>query len=141
MTARYLLDTNVLSEPLRPAPNAKVLARLDAASGQLAVPTPVWHEMIFGAARLPHSRRREYIERYLARVVLPAMPLLPYDQEAAEWHAKERVRLEKRGSPPTFVDGQIAAIAATQGLILVSRNRRDFERFDAVEVENWFEAD
>ena len=141
MSARYLLDENVLSEPLRLTPNARVLARLDAATGQLALPTVVWHEMVYGAARLQHSRRREYIERYLAQVVLPAMPLFPYDQEAAEWHAKERARLEKRGSPPTFVDGQIAAVAATRGLILVSRNVRDFERFDGVELENWFDAD
>ena len=140
MSARYLLDSNILSEPLRPSPNARVLARLDAASGQLALPTIVWHELSYGAARLAHSRRREQLERYLARVILPAMALFPYDQEAAEWHAKERARLEKRGAPPTFVDGQIAAIAATRGLVLVSRNVRDFERFEGLELENWFDA-
>lgn len=141
MSVRYLLDSNILSEPVRPSPNARVLARLDAATGQLALPTLVWHELVYGAARLQHSRRREYLERYLRKVVLPAMALLPYDQDAAEWHAKERARLEKRGSPPTFVDGQIAAIAATRGLILVTRNLRDFERFEGIEVENWFDAD
>ncbi len=141
MSARYLLDSNILSEPLRPSPNARVLARLDAATGLLALPTVVWHELVFGAARLQASRRREYLERYLAQVVLPAMVLLPYDQEAAEWHAKERARLEKRGSPPTFVDGQIAAIAVTRGMILVSRNLRDFERFEGLELENWFDSD
>lgn len=140
MSARYLLDSNILSEPLRPSPNARVLARLDAATGTLAIPTLVWHELLYGAARLQASKRREYLERYLAQVVLPAMALLPYDQEAAEWHARERARLEKRGSPPTFVDGQIAAVAATRGLTLVTRNLRDFERFEGVELENWFDA-
>ncbi len=55
--------------------------------------------------------------------------------------APQRARLEKRGSPPSFVDGQIAAIAATRGMILVSRNVRDFERFEGLALENWFESE
>ncbi|MDP2270416.1 MAG: type II toxin-antitoxin system VapC family toxin [Archangium sp.] len=141
MSARYLLDSNILSEALRPSPSRRVLARLDAATGELALPTIVWHELLYGAARLETSRRRAYLEKYLAQVVLPSMALLPYDQAAAEWHAKERARLEKRGSPPSFVDGQIAAIAATRGMILVSRNVRDFERFEGLALENWFESE
>ena len=97
--------------------------------------------MNFGASRLPSSRRRDYLERYLSHVVGPAMQILPYDKSAAEWHAGERTRLEKRGKPPSYIDGQIAAIAVTQNLVLVTRNVRDFERFDDVQLENWFEAD
>ena len=66
--------------------------------------------------------------------------VLPYDNAAAEWHARERARLEKRGERPSFVDGQIAAIAVTQSLVLVTRNVRDFDRFEDLELENWFEA-
>jgi tRNA(fMet)-specific endonuclease VapC len=141
VSTRYLLDSNIVSEALRPSPNPRVLARLDAATGQLAMATIVWHELVYGAARLQTSRRRQYLEKYLAQVVLPAMALFPYDQAAAEWHAKERARLEKRGSPASFVDGQIAAIAATRGMVLVTRNVRDFERFEGLDLENWFEAD
>lgn len=139
MNARYLLDSNVVSEPLRPRPNAQVLARLDAATGALALPSLVWHELVYGTARLPASRRRNYLEQYFGEVVLPAMEIIAYDKAAADWHARERARLEKRGAPPTFVDGQIAAIAATHQLVLVTRNLKDFERFDGVQLENWFE--
>jgi tRNA(fMet)-specific endonuclease VapC len=64
--------------------------------------------------------------------------VLPYDEHAASWHARERARLTKRGKPPSFVDGQIAAVAAVNGLTLVTRNVRDFVAF-AVRVESWFD--
>jgi hypothetical protein len=61
----------------------------------------------FGVERLPSSRRREVIERYLEEVVLPAIPILAYDQRAADWHASERARLASSGDTPSFADGQI----------------------------------
>ena len=64
--------------------------------------------------------------------------LLPYDSEAARWHAVERARLGRAGLTPAFVDSQIAAIAATRNLTLVTRNTRDFECFDGVRLDNWF---
>ena len=65
------------------------------------------------------------------------MLILPYDDRAAEWHAKERARLSVKGSTPSFVDGQIAAIAQVNGLILVTRNIDDFKPFDGLKIENW----
>ena len=65
------------------------------------------------------------------------MLILPYDDRAAEWHAKERVRLALKGLTPTFVDGQIAAISAVNGLILVTRNVNDFKQFLRLKVQNW----
>lgn len=70
-------------------------------------------------------------------VVGRTLPLLPYDAAAAAWHAAERARLEKRGRLPSFADGQIAAIAAVHGLVLVTRNGKDFRAFRDVEVERW----
>jgi len=68
------------------------------------------------------------------------MLILPYDDRAAEWHAKERVRLTLKGLTPTFVDGQIAAISAVNGLILVTRNVNDFKQFLRLKVQNWHTA-
>ena len=65
------------------------------------------------------------------------MPILPYGQEAAEWHAKERARLTALGRTPPFFDGQIAATAKANGLVLVTANRPDFELFDGLQVEDW----
>ena len=65
------------------------------------------------------------------------MLILPYDDRAAEWHAKERARLSSKGLTPSFVDGQIAAISAVNGLILITRNVNDFKQFLRLKVQNW----
>jgi tRNA(fMet)-specific endonuclease VapC len=69
--------------------------------------------------------------------VRPSIPVLPYDQAAAEWHAAERARLSAAGKTPAFVDGQIAAIAKVNDLILVTSNRSHFENFRELQVEDW----
>ncbi len=137
MSARYLLDTNVVSEPLRPTPNAQVLARLKRHQDELAIASVVWHELWFGCRRLPVSAKRTAIERYLNEVVAMSMPILPYDQAAAEWHSAERARLTTLGKTPPFVDGQIMAVAKTNGLILVTLNPSDYAAFAEVKVEEW----
>lgn len=137
MTLRYLLDTNVISEPLRPAPNATVLGRLRQHDGTLAIAAVVWHELLFGVTRLPASARRIAIERYLQQVVTVTLPILPYDSRAAAWHAQERARLAAIGRTPPFADGQIAAIAQTNQLILVTFNTADYADFAGLVVEDW----
>ena len=134
---KYLLDTNTISEPLRPRPSTGVIRRLREHESDIAVPAPVWHELRFGFARLPRSRRREAIERYLEDVVLESFPILDYGFRAADWHARERARLAATGRTPPFVDGQIAAIAHANDLILVTANTSDFQAFDGLRVESW----
>lgn len=137
MSPRYLLDTNVLSEPLRPAPDPQVLDRLREHADDLATASVVWHELLFGARRLPESTRRRTLERYLADVVQPSVPVLPYDTDAAAWHASERARLTALGKTTAFPDGMIAAIARVNRLVLITRNLDDFEAFEGLEVESW----
>jgi len=157
----WLLDTNAISEPLRPAPNGPLLRRIEENEGQIAIAAVVWHELLYGWRRLPESKRREAIERYLFEVVRPTMPILPYDAQAAQWHAAERTwhaaertwhaaertwhaaeraRLAQAGRPPSFADGQIAAIAAAHGLTLVTANLSDFADFRGLKTVNWLEA-
>ena len=97
----------------------------------------MWHELRYGALRLPASRKRRAIEAYLDEAIRTAIPIVPYDEEAATWHASERARLGKRGRPPTAADGQIAAIARANGLTLVTANARDFRRFEGLSIEDW----
>lgn len=137
MSARFLLDTNVLSEPLKKAPDAGVLARLDEHADAVAIASVVWHELVFGVASLPHGRRRRLGERYLQNVVAANMPVLAYDAAAATWHAHERARLASAGRVAPFVDGQIAAVAAVNGLVLVTDNARDFASFRELRVISW----
>ncbi len=137
MTPRYLLDTNILSEPLRPAPSPRLQKKLEAHQRELATAAPVWHELVFGCERMPKSKKRSAIEVYLETVVRRTLPIFPYDQAAAAWHARERARLDKRGKTPSFVDGQIASIAEVHGLIVVTRNIKDYQAFRGIEIEDW----
>jgi len=134
---KFLLDTNIVSEPLRPAPAQTILDKLRQHRDEIAIAAIVWHELLFGCHRLPPSAKREAIQRYLDQVILPSMSILPYDQRCAEWHAAERARLAAVGKTPPFVDGQIAAVAAVNGLTLVTRNVAHFAHFQTLRVIDW----
>jgi len=98
----------------------------------------VWHELLYGCLRLPPSSQRQRILRFLEDVVRPSLDIIPYDGRVATLHATERARLEGQGRIVPFVDGRIVATAQAHGLILVTRNIRDFEPFAELDVENWF---
>ena len=136
----YLLDSNILSEPSRPHPNVHVQARLLAHRHAVCTAALVLHEMRYGLARMPDSRRKQALTHYLEHAVHQRLTILPYDREAAVWHAEERARLTAQGRVPPFVDGQIAAIAIVNSLTLVTRNTHDFADFAGLTVANWFEA-
>jgi len=67
------------------------------------------------------------------------MIILPYCDRAAEWFAVERARLTTLGRTPSYPDGQIAAIARVNDLVLVTRNVSDFADFDGLPLENWLD--
>ena len=134
MSLGYLLDTNVLSEPLRPQPDRRVLEWIEEHREEVATAAPVWHELRFGCQRLPPSARREKLEQYLGEVLEPSLLVLPYDAQAAEWHAAERARLTSAGRTPAFVDGQIAAVAAVNRLAVVTLNPSHFTPFHGLET-------
>jgi len=71
-------------------------------------------------------------------VFLKTLDVLPCDRRAAEWHARQRARLVNEGRTPPYLDGQIAAIAAVNGLTLVTHNVTDFAAFEGLTVEDWF---
>ena len=133
-----LLDTNVLSEPMRRQPDGAVMAQLEQGGHQLHTASVVIHELTYGVQRLPLGRRRQRLASYLQGLLASGLRVLAYDSTAALWHGEQRASLEARGLKPTFADGQIAAIAATRGLVLVTRNTSDFEMFEGLAVLNWF---
>ncbi len=135
---KYLLDTNTVSEPARPSPNPRVLERLERNAQTIAIGAPVWHELLFGLRRLPLSAKRTRIEGYLFTSVID-LPILPYDDAAADWHADQRAFLEAKGRVTSFSDGQIAAIAYVHNLIVVTANGTHFEPFEGIQVENWMD--
>lgn len=136
--SRFLLDTNILSEPLKLRPNQGVMEKLQRHESEVAIASVTWHEILFGCYRLPASRKREKIEQYLREVVQPNFPILPYDSASAQRHASERARLVAIGRTPAFEDGQIAAIAQVNNLILVTNNTSDYIDFQDLKIANWF---
>ncbi|MBW4614918.1 MAG: type II toxin-antitoxin system VapC family toxin [Desmonostoc vinosum HA7617-LM4] len=137
MSLKYLLDTNIFSEPTRSIPNVNVLHKLDIHKSEVAVSSVVIHELLHGCLRLPESKLRESLWNYIHESVLN-LPVFDYDLKAAQWHAQQRARLSKIGKTPAFVDGQIASIAYCRNLILVTNNVSDFEFFNNLKIENWF---
>ena len=133
---KILLDTNALAEAVRPAPNAGFLKRLRANEAKLAIATVTFHEALYGVERLSDGKRKEGLREYM-REVVTKMAALPYDAKAAEWHARERARLEIAGRKMPYADGQIAAVAVVNDLTLVTANVRDYRHVEGLRVENW----
>ncbi|MCB1775801.1 MAG: type II toxin-antitoxin system VapC family toxin [Candidatus Competibacteraceae bacterium] len=138
MKMHYLLDTNILSEPVKPDPSPMVMEKLKRNRDQSVTAAPVWFELVHGVEQLPPSHRRDRLARYLQELAASDLQVLGYDQSAAHWHALEHTRLRANGQTRPFIDGQIAAVAAVHGLVLVSRNLIDFQIFSGLIVENWF---
>jgi len=90
----------------------------------------VWDDLLVDVDRM--------IQDIVDDVVRAGFAILPYDERAAAWHARGRARLERAGKATPFVDGQIAAIAATNELVLVTGNVRDYANFAELQLENWF---
>lgn len=134
---RFLLDTSTISAAMWKMPDPGVLAKLGEHGGECAISAHVWHELQYGVGRLARGKRRVILETFLREVVHPTLPILPYDERAAEWLAQERVRLEKAGKQVPVVDGQIASVAATNGIPVVTANLADFSIFKGLAVENW----
>jgi len=137
VSLRFLLDTDALSEPLKPKPHPGFMRKIHLHTGGLAIASTTWHEALFGLHRMSAGKRQQEVRDYLFDVVGASVPILPYDDAAAEWHAQERGRLAGLGHAAPFADGQVAAVAKVQGLVLVTANVKDFARFEGITVENW----
>ena len=133
-----ILDTNVISEPLKPLPEPAVLDWLDRQSSQTLYLTTVnLAELLAGIEVLPQGRRRAELQHALTTQVIPLFEgrILSFDEKAAEAFARIHASAQALGNPISFADGAIAAIASAQGFILATRNVRDF-RSTGVELIN-----
>lgn len=136
---KYLLDTNIISEAVKREPSQLVITRLDMYQAECVIGAPTWQELLLGLYRMQESPRRTIIESYYRDIVRSNIDVISYDQSAAEWHAHELSRLLSIGKPVPLLDSQLAAIAATRGLTIVTRNTKDFQNYQGISIENWFE--
>ena len=135
-----LLDTNVVSEPLRPSPDSRVIAWIDAqALETLFLSAITFAELRAGVALLPAGKRRAGLQESLETRVLPlfAGRVLPFDLGCTQAYAELMARARASGLDIAGADGYIAAIAATHGLAVASRDTGLFEAAGAAVINPW----
>jgi toxin FitB len=135
-----LLDTNVLSELLRPRPEAAVLAWVAAQPPQTAFVSAVTQaEMLFGAQTMPAGKRRLQLGEALGAIFGEDFVgrVLPFDTNAAAPYAHIVASRRRLGRPIGQFDAQIAAIAVAGKLKLATRNVADFEGLGLVLINPW----
>jgi len=135
-----VLDTNVLSELMRPAPSPVVVAWLDRQTpGDVATTAITVAEILFGIERLPAGRRRNALAVLAADMFDQEFTgrLLPFDALAASHYAGQMAALERQGAPVAMADGQIAAICQAHRATLATRNTKDFQNMEVVLINPW----
>ena len=135
-----VLDTNVVSETLRPSPDPGVLAWLDAQDPQTLFITSIGlAELLSGVERLPKGRRRTQLASAIEERMLPlfADRILGFDEPAAKAFAAIEARLLASGRPAGFADTAIAAIAQVHGCIIATRNVKHFTGTGAKLLNPW----
>ena len=137
VSPKYLLDTNILSEPTRKNPNQNVLDKLAEFEQIIAIPSIAIYELFKGFPLMPEGRRRLAIGNYLNKHVR-ALPVFDFDSKAALNLALISSKAQKAGRILPTIDSQIAAIAISNGLTLVTRNLKDFKGYTDLKLENWF---
>ena len=124
-----VLDTNVLSEGLRPRPSGNVLRWMQSEPITTLFTTAITEaELFFGAALLPAGRRRQALEGVITQLLATRFEerILSFDSAAAREFADIAASRRRIGRPIGEADGRIAAIARSRGAALATRNVGDF---------------
>jgi tRNA(fMet)-specific endonuclease VapC len=129
---RYLLDTNIAIFVIRQRP-PNALQVFNRHAGRMALSAITLAELLHGAEKssrpLPNLA---VVEDFCSR-----LEVLPYGPKAAQHYGQIRAALEAQGTPIGVNDLHIAAHARSEGLIVVTNNRREFDRVPALQVEDW----
>jgi tRNA(fMet)-specific endonuclease VapC len=131
----YLLDTNTCIHYLN-GTSAAIRRHFETTHPrEIAVCAVVKAELFYGAENSQHpianlQKQRTFLDRFVS---------LPFDDQAAEVYGRIRARMKKAGTPLGPNDVMIAAIAVSQGCILVTHNTREFARVTGLEIEDWEE--
>ena len=135
---RYALDTNVVSELVKPAPQPRIVAFLAGADDNFWVPAVVVYELEYGVAALPQGRRRNLL-RARIDIILAAYAdrILPLERTGAEWAARYRAQIRQDGGNPEAGNMLIAGIVRAHDLTLATRNRRHFAGLDIPLFNPW----
>ena len=135
---RYLLDTNIVSEVVKPAPSEKLLAWLaEQSDDDLFIASLTVAEIRRGILQMSRGRKRDGLEAWFAGPEGPqslfAGRVLPFDERAALVWARLMAEGVAKGRPRSALDMIVAAVAEANGCVVVTGNVRDFE---GVEILN-----
>ena len=135
-----LLNTNVVSEPLRPAPDARVIEWIDAQPVETIFLSAITvAELRAGVALLPAGKRRSGLQQSLEKRVLPlfAGRVLPFDLACTKAYAELMAKARAAGFAIATADGYIAAIAIANGLAVATRDAGPFQAAGAAVINPW----
>jgi len=128
----YMLDTNICIHVVRDRP-PELRARFNADADRLCISSVVLSELLYGAAKSakPDANRR-LVEDFAAR-----LDVRPFDDKAAAHAGEIRADLERQRMPIGGYDILIAGHARSRGIVVVTRNTREFRRVDGLRVVDW----
>ena len=135
-----LVDTNVVSELWRVAPDPGVLCWVDAQAVEtLYLSAVTVAELRFGVASMPEGRRRSIYQDRLEREVLPAFTgrVLPFDLDASQSYGTLMARARREGKAISTADGYIAATAASRALMVATRDVAPFQAIGLKVINPW----
>ena len=135
-----ILDTNVISEPLRQQPNAHVVEWLDEQSIETLFLTSITvGEIRYGLAALPNGKRKQSLQQKFEAEVLPLFTsrVLPYDLLASAAFGRLMAQARTRGFTLATADGNSAAIALTHAMKVATRDTKPFDAVGVSVINPW----
>ena len=135
-----MLDTNVISESLRPAPESRVLDWINTQTIETLYLSAISvAELRFGAALLPSGRRKDKLQNRLEDKLLPlfAGRILPLDVAVTKTYAELMSQARMAGQSISTADGYIAATAAANGMIIATRDTNPFAAAGLEVINPW----
>jgi predicted nucleic acid-binding protein len=135
-----LLDTNVISEPLRREPAIRVIEWIDAQPLEtLYLSAMTVAELRAGVAFLPAGKRRAALHEHLEKCVLPMFlgRVLPFDLSCTTAYAEVLTKAREAGSGIETADACIAAVAGANGLMVATRDTSPFQAAGLAVIDPW----
>ncbi len=129
---KYMLDTNIVIYVIKRRP-LEVLGTFNQHAGQMCISSITFSELLHGvekSAKPDHNLRQ--VESFVSR-----LDVLDYTSKASAHYGDIRSNLEKKGKTIGVNDLHIAGHARSEGLILVTNNVKEFERVEALRLDNW----
>jgi tRNA(fMet)-specific endonuclease VapC len=128
----YMLDTNICIYVMKNYP-PDLREKFNSLAEQLCISSITLGELHYGAEKsVPRVENLTAIEHFVV-----CLEVLPFESNAAAHYGQVRAELERPGTPCGSHDMQIGGHARSEGLIIVTNNRREFSRMPGIRVENW----